>query len=69
VLPLLAELVSLLDREPTLPGERLDGLEAAVVRARKDPRDEVALELLYERVRLQAPSLVERRSRSSPLQS
>jgi hypothetical protein len=71
VLPLLAELVTLLDREPTLRRERLDRLDAAVVRARKDPRDRVALELLDERGRAACPRprSSSGRFRSSPFQS
>jgi hypothetical protein len=59
-LTLLAELLAQLDLQTAPMRERLDRLDAAVVRAREDAVDVVVFERVDERGSLLAPFLVER---------
>ena len=59
-LGVVTELVAVLERKASRPRERLDGLDAAAVRARQDAVSGRSREQLHERGGLSRPLLVER---------
>lgn len=60
LLAIFSELVTQLDPEPALDGERFNRLHAAVVRARQDPRERNVRKLVDQRCGLADASSVER---------